>query len=599
MRLKGYIGLSLVCLFYWVLDSIWSYLSFEVNLRNLIYSQPASYLDTFLLRVPPHQIISRLMVVVLFAILGSLILEFMIKKQAAEKNRREAHDTLLTILNSIDATIYVADIKSHEILFMNKYMIDVFGGDFRGRICHETFRNSKKVCDHCTNDRLLDESGRPKGVVVWEGRNPVTEAWYVNYDRAIKWVDGRLVRIQIATDITRIKELQEKQLQSEAQLRQAHKMEAVGTLAGGVAHDFNNILAAIIGFAELALLDLPAGLPARSNLDQILRSALRGRDLVKQILSFSRRSEQERIPIHLEPVVRETLKMLRATVPTTIEITQEFGPDLAVVEADPTQMHQLILNLAGNAVDAMKESGGTLAVRVENITVDRSLAAKHLDLKEGRYLKITVEDSGTGIPPEILARIFDPFFTTKGVGSGTGMGLSVVHGIVQSHGGVITVESSPGQGAAFHLYLPAAESQAGAVRPEPEGRLVRGHERVLFVDDEQMLVEFAGQMLTTLGYQTTIKTSSLEALEAFKVDPDSFDLVITDMTMPQMTGADLAKEILSIRPEVPIILCTGYSDQIDEAKAGRIGIRRLIIKPLSVSDTSLAIREVLDGRRTG
>ena len=285
MRLKGYIVISLVCFFYWILDSVWSYLSFEYNLKKLIFSEPTSYIDTFLLRVPPYQVVSRLMVVILFALLGSLILVYIIKKQKAEKGRKEAHDTLLTVLNSIDATIYVADMQSHEILFMNQYMTDSFGSNFVGQICYEVFRNNTKVCEHCPNERLLDEAGNPTGVVVWEGQNPITKAWYVNYDRAIKWVDGRIVHLQIATDISQLKELQQKQIKAEAQLHQAQKMESIGNLAGGIAHDFNNILSSIIGFSELSLEKMSQDSPFRKNIQEVLTGGHRARKLVKQVKS--------------------------------------------------------------------------------------------------------------------------------------------------------------------------------------------------------------------------------------------------------------------------------------------------------------------------
>lgn len=382
----------------------------------------------------------------------------------------------------------------------------------------------------------------------------------------------------------------------EVQLRQAQKMEAVGTLAGGIAHDFNNILAAIIGYTELSLMDVPIGMPVRFNLEQIQSSALRARDLVKQILSFSRQTEQTRKTINLDPIIKETVKLLRATIPTTIEIVHEIDPDLNPVEADPTQIHQLILNLGGNAADAMKKSGGVMRLSLVNVSVDKSQAENQIDLAQGNYVKITITDSGQGIPPDIIERIFDPFFTTKEVGSGTGMGLSVVHGIVKGHGGSISVESKFGQGASFHIYLPVSKSTE-PYEEKNNNSLMKGVERVLFVDDEISLAEFARQMLDKLGYKPVIKHSGPEALDAFRKDPDSFDLIITDMAMPHMTGAELSMKIMEIRPNMPIILCTGYSDQIDELKSRELGIKKMLLKPLSVSEASRAIREVLGKSR--
>ncbi len=339
---------------------------------------------------------------------------------------KESHETFLTVLDSIDATIYVADMNSYEIIFMNKHMKDSFGGNLEGNICWKVFRGESEPCSHCTNDQLLDAAGKPAGVCVWETENPVTKKWYINYDRAIKWVDGRYVRLQIATDITKLKELEAQRLKTEAQLLQAQKMEAIGTLAGGIAHDFNNILAAILGYAELAGFDLDRDSHASQNLDNVIKASHRAKDLVKQILSFSRQSEKEKKPIVISSIIKESIKLLRASLPTTIEIREDIEHNPAIINANPTQIHQVMMNLGTNAAHAMSENGGILEITLANAALDVSAELIHTDLQPGHYLCLTVSDTGEGMPAEILERIFEPYFTTKDVSKGTGLGLAVV-----------------------------------------------------------------------------------------------------------------------------------------------------------------------------
>lgn len=389
------------------------------------------------------------------------------------------------------------------------------------------------------------------------------------------------------------------EVQLERQLRQAQKMEAIGTLAGGISHDFNNILASIMGFTEMAIEDLPVESPVRNDLTQVLASIHRAKDLVRQILTFSRRKEQEKKPTDIAMVVREALRLLRASIPTTIEIRRnipiEGEEDAGLVLADSTQIHQLLMNMGSNAAHAMREKGGVLEVGLSRVYLDSKAVARLADLYPGEYLKLSVSDTGHGIEPEVLHRIFDPFFTTKGPESGTGLGLSVVYGIVKSHGGAITVESEPGSGATFEVFLPRVEGEAAVETEEPQ-EIVGGSERILFVDDEKSLAEMGKRMLEHLGYRVNCMTSSLEALELFRSDPDRFDLVITDQTMPHMTGIQLAEEVLSIRPDMPIILCTGYSEVATFERVKAAGIRRLLMKPLGARNFGETIRYVLDGR---
>ena len=379
----------------------------------------------------------------------------------------------------------------------------------------------------------------------------------------------------------------------QAQLRHSQKMEAIGTLAGGIAHDFNNILAAIMGYTELALLEVGEG-SLRATLTEVRRASGRAKDLVAHILAFSRQGEMARTPVNVAPIIKETLKMLRASLPTTIEIRQTMGQDLGKILADPTQIHQVLMNLCTNAAHAMRETGGVLEVELVQKYLREEPVLRTFALEPGNYLKLTVRDTGQGIEPIILERIFDPFFTTKNRGEGTGLGLSVVHGIVTSHGGGIEVQSAPGQGTIFSLYFPVLESVTETVEAVVADAPPTGKERVLFVDDESSLIELGERILVYLGYQVTTRTSSIEALELFRAKPDDFDLVVTDYTMPNMTGGELAKHILAIRPEMPIVLCTGFSEVFTEDKARALGIQGYVMKPISIHDLAKICRSVLD-----
>ena len=380
----------------------------------------------------------------------------------------------------------------------------------------------------------------------------------------------------------------------EKQLRLAQKMEAIGTLAGGIAHDFNNILGAVSGFTELAMEKVPPDSKVKGYLQQVFIASRRAVDLVAQILEFSRQTERELHPLKMVPLVKEVVKFLRASIPATIEIRHEIAAREDMILGDVTQMHQVIMNLCTNAYQAMKDQGGILGIRlaVEDVTLSNTL---HPELRPGSYLKLTVSDSGPGIPADMIDKIFDPFFTTKQPGDGTGLGLSVVHGIIKKHGGVITVESRPGEGAVFQAYFPLLSPKREDDLGRDASRIVGGKERILFVDDEEMLTQLTTDMLAGLGYRVTVKTDGLEALEAFRLHPDRFDLIITDHTMPGMTGLDLSSGLLSIRPDIPIILCTGYSHGVTQAKVQAAGIREVIMKPLVKRQLADVIRRVMSG----
>ncbi|MFA7348010.1 MAG: PAS domain S-box protein [Desulfurivibrionaceae bacterium] len=382
----------------------------------------------------------------------------------------------------------------------------------------------------------------------------------------------------------------------QAQLRHSQKMEAIGTLAGGIAHDFNNILAAIMGYTELALLEAGEG-SLRDTLTEVRRASGRAKDLVAHILAFSRQGEMAKTPVNVAPIIKETLKMLRASLPTTIEIRQIIGQDNGKIMADPTQIHQVLMNLCTNAGHAMREAGGVLEVGLAQVYLKEEPVLRTFSLSPGNYLRLTVRDTGHGIEQAILDKIFDPFFTTKERGEGTGLGLSVVHGIVTSHGGGIEVRSIPGQGTNFSLYFPVLEAVAETVAVAVADAPPTGKERVLLVDDEAALIELGERILVYLGYQVTTRTSSIEALELFRSQPDNFDLVVTDYTMPNMTGGELAKHILAIRPGLPIVLCTGFSEVFTEEKAIALGIQGYVMKPVSIHDLAKICRSVLDKAR--
>ncbi len=401
--------------------------------------------------------------------------------------------------------------------------------------------------------------------------------------------------LSITKDITARKQAEEEKEKLEAQLRQVYKMEAIGTMAGGIAHDFNNILTIILGNADLARYVLKENDPARQYVKKIMEASGRAREMVRQILAFSRQAKQDLIPVRPHMIFSETLKLLRSTIPSSVDIRQELDRQCRSIKADPTQLNQVLMNLCANAVHAMEDKG-VLKVSLQEVRLSAKDARHKGNLQPGPYALLSVADTGKGISPEVKERIFDPFFTTKEVGEGTGMGLSVVHGIVQNHGGMISVQSTPGKGTTFNVYFPIIEEtpiESKDIRKT--GHM--GNERVLFVDDEGPLVEIASEMLQLHGYKVTSKTSSTEALKAFKAAPDDFDLVITDQTMPNISGSELAAELLSIRPELPIILCTGYSARISKETAKKSGIADYFMKPFDTEQLLCSVRKVLDRKK--
>ncbi|HEV8358268.1 MAG TPA: PAS domain S-box protein [Gemmatimonadales bacterium] len=395
-------------------------------------------------------------------------------------------------------------------------------------------------------------------------------------------------------DISARKWAEEERQRLEEQLRQAHKMEAIGTLAGGIAHDFNNLLGAIVGYAELLRPQLRHQSGALADLEEILKAAQRGRELIERILAFSRRQSPNRMPLDLRHTVHEVQQLLRATIPTTVELRLNLPPTPQQVSADETSIHQVVMNLANNAVQAMPE-GGVLDIGLEGIYVRDSVARANPDLHEGLYALLTIRDSGGGIPPAVRDRVFEPFFTTKGPGSGSGLGLAVVHAIMHDLQGTVALESEVGRGTAVRCFFPALETEQLSALVEETAVPPGSGERVLFLDDEPALAQVGSRRLGSLHYQVTEETDPLAALERFRSDPAGFDLIITDFTMPRMTGLDFAEAAVRIRADIPILMATGFVEEIPESRLIAAGVRSVLRKPLTMEQLSRAVREALDG----
>jgi two-component system, cell cycle sensor histidine kinase and response regulator CckA len=403
-------------------------------------------------------------------------------------------------------------------------------------------------------------------------------------------ITGRIWCFRNITDRKRTEEQREK---LQAQLNHAQKLESIGSLAGGIAHDFNNLLFPIVGLSEMMLETFPLGSPEHHDAQQICKAGNRGRELVQQILSFSRQSDYQLIPVHIQKILKEVLKLCRATIPADIEITQDIKTDCGPVMADPTQIHQIAMNLITNAYHAVEPAGGTISIRLREMYVDQKEDLVN-DLLPGRYAMLTVSDTGTGIDPAIINKIFDPYFTTKKKGRGTGLGLSTVYGIVKSFSGEIRVHSGIGKGASFQIYLPILEKTADDIPEGHQQAIPTGIEHILLVDDEKPIVNLEKQMLDRLGYTITCFTSSVDALAAFKADPTRYNLVITDMSMPHLNGIQLAKGLIAVNPDIPIIICTGFSERINKGNTFDMGIKGFLMKPVTIRDLAYKVREILD-----
>ncbi len=492
---------------------------------------------------------------------------------------QESETKYRSMMDSMKDAAYICS-SDFRIEYSNPAMIKRIGRDAFGEICHKAIYGMDEKCSWCTMDKI----GELK-CIEYEMADPRTGHAYLVSNSPITHPDGEISNLTVFRDISEIKIIEEN-------LRQSQKMESIGTLAGGIAHDFNNILGIIIGNTELAMEDVPKWNPSYDNLEEIKTAGLRAKNIVRQILSFSRKSDQSLQPIEIASVIKDSLKFLRSTIPTTIEIQQVILTQGEMILADPTQINQIMMNLCINASHAMEQTGGILTVNVENIILDDTSTKDYPGLSSGQHVKIMVKDTGPGISPEIIKRIFDPYFTTKELGKGSGMGLAVVQGIVQNHNGAIQVESKPGKGAVFSALFPVVENRSKIVVETTEDSF-HGTETILFVDDEAPIVKLCMRMLEGLGYKVETEMNPARALDLFKSKPDRFDLVITDMTMPQMTGVKFAEEIMKIRSDIPVIICTGYSSLINEERAKLLGIAAYVMKPIMKTEMSKTIRKVL------
>ena len=519
-----------------------------------------------------------------------------VEREHAEEELKKSHVLLNSILKEVPDPIFLKDLEGRYLLAneatlkaMGKSKAEVIGKNDSQLFPERSADVLNKV------DQQVLESGEANMVEERVETAYGDTIWLANKSPFRDENNNIIGLVGVSKNITELKKSQEEKLKLEAELRQAHKMEAIGTLAGGVAHDFNNILGAILGYAELAMYEMPtSAYNARNHIDEIIKAGDRAKELVQHILSFSRKEAKDRIPIQLNLVVQEALKLLRATIPTTVDIRQNIDPRCGNILAEPTQIHQVVMNLCTNAAQAMEENGGILEVEMIPFQVEDSLAAK-LTLEPGKYIRLSVKDSGMGVDPKNLDRIFDPYFTTKRVGKGSGMGLAVVSGIIKSHEGLISVESKLGEGTTFQMYFPGNDTP---IQEEiiDNTALPTGSENILIVDDEESLVNLMKKSLELLGYQVTTKTNSMEALELFRSQPDMFDIVISDQTMPDLTGDQLAKNLMEIKPNIPIIICSGYSSKIDAETAGVIGIKAFLMKPVNQREFANTIRQVLDSR---
>ena len=508
------------------------------------------------------------------------------EQKQSEKALNASEEKYRLVVENANDPIFI--VQDKNIIFFNKKTTELIGGNAADlantpfiEFVHPKYRdNVLKMYKSVLNGENPDSSYQfiivnKSGKELWVELSTVQLFW-----------EEKPAFLNILRDLTHQKKV-------EAQIVQAQKMESIGSLAGGIAHDFNNILSPILGHTELLLMDTPEDSLSIGNLKAINTAALRAKDLVKQILTFSRQDSSELILIKMQPLVKEALKLIRSAISKTIEIKYDINPDGGIIRADPTQIHQIVMNLVTNACHAMEETGGDLRVGLKEIEIDKQDMLSQI-MEPGVYACLTIADTGIGMNKELTQKIFDPFFTTKAKGKGTGMGLSVVYGIVNKMGGTIRVYSEPGKGSEFKVYFPVDKRYSKEQSVQPKEPIPCGNEQILLVDDEEPILTMEKQVLERLGYQVTSRTSSLEALEAFRANPDRFDLVITDTAMPNMPGDKLSGELIKIRPDIPILLCTGFSQTMSEEKAASLGIKGFLFKPMVMRDLAQKIREVLE-----
>lgn len=507
------------------------------------------------------------------------------RREKAEAALKESEERYRNFLANMLVGVYQVSLDG-KFIFANQKMVEMFGfSSFEelksqgniARLYVLPQERAQAVDTIMRNGYIIDEREfkRKGGQRIWVRINVRKTT-----DKA-----GRVILEGLMEDITQIREM-------EARLKRAQRLEAIGTLAGGIAHDFNNILASIIGFTELSLEDVQKGSDMEDNLGEIYTAGKRAKELVKQILVFARQSEEQLMPVRIDFIIKEVLKFIRPSIPATISIRQHIESD-SIIMGNPTQIHQVLMNLCTNAAKAMEDEGGILNVGLRDVAMNGDSKSNKAGLIPGEYIELEVSDTGVGIPSDQIDYIFEPYFTTKALGEGTGMGLAVVQGIVAGHNGKIMVESTAGKGSVFTIYFPVTQKQE-TIKPAERESLPTGTERILFIDDEEALAKLGQLILEQLGYTVITSTSSKAALEMFRQEPYGFDLVISDMTMPNMTGDKLALALMAIRPDIPVILCTGYSKKISDASVAKIGIKALVYKPVVKADLANTVRKVLD-----
>ena len=514
--------------------------------------------------------------------------------EQAEDRLKKSEQRFRDLFNAINDVIYTHDLEG-RFISVNPALCKAFGyeeDELIGRRASDFMKPEFALAFKSEYLEQLKKQERHDGTTIYFKKNG--EKIYLEYRSvSIRPEDGKPFISGTGRDVTERVLSERKVAKLQEQLAQAQKMEAIGTLAGGIAHDFNNILFPMFGYLEMVLQDLPKGNPLRGQLVEVLNGAKRARDLVKQILAFSRQSDHDMKPMKVHLVLKEALQLIKSSLPSTIKITQNIQSDCGLVFADPTQIHQIVMNLCTNAYHAMEETGGKLTVNLKEVELTAE-DLKDQTMVPGTHVCLTVADTGPGMEQSVIDRIFDPYFTTKEKGKGTGLGLAVVDGIVKSHGGHISVYSEPGKGTEFKVFLPVIKTKEEEHQVETDTPIQKGNERILLVDDQDMVAQMEKQMLERLGYHVTVRTSSTDALEAFRTQQDKFDVVITDMTMPNMTGDKLAAELIKIRPAIPVILCTGFSEMMSKEKTAALGIKGFLMKPVVMKDLSSIIRKVLD-----
>jgi PAS domain S-box-containing protein len=509
-------------------------------------------------------------------------------RQKTEKDLKESEKKYKALFRSSSDAIFLVDVESLDLIDANEKAVELYGYTYSELL-------NKKATDlsaEAEKTRKGLQQEFPTEIPICYHQKKDGTVFPVEITASYFYLEGKKINLSDIRDISKRIKTEESLKLSESRLQQSQKMESIGTLAGGIAHDFNNILASILGFSEIVLENVQKGSEMEEDVKEILKAGQRAKELVKQILIFARKSDEKIHPVKIEPIAHEALKLLRSSIPANIEISASIDSKLTIM-GNETQVHQIFMNLCTNAAHAMEKNGGILSISVTDTTITKPFYANSINLKPGHYVTIEISDTGSGIPSDIIDSIFDPYFSTKETGEGTGLGLATVHGIVEKYSGQIKVKSKVNKGSSFTIFLPANHGEL-TTSETIEDKLPKGHETILIVDDERAITKMNRRLLESLGYKIIETNNSLEALNIFKQNPNNFDLIVTDMTMPKITGDKLAEAIFKIKTDTPVILCTGYSKIISKEEARNKGISAYIEKPVDKKDLARTIRQVLD-----